>query len=329
MKTNFFVIVLLILGPLSINPIFGQKIVETAETWAMMRQDTTPKFDSITVGLSIGADFSTLSTINPRVGEGQGNTAWGGLITFFANFTKKKTIWDSRLTLQLSGLRTGDNSQPYIKTADNLQVNMLFGRKIRGNVYFAGMGDLRTQLLPTYGTGYFDSNKNEFPLSSNAFSPATIKLMPGILWRPNPEFKMLLSVISTKMTVVTNSNLADATDSLGNAIVGLYGNAAGETLTKQFGAELRGELMKKMFKDKVMVSSIVDLYANYLDKPENIAFEWYNSIDLMVFKNISINLKSDWFYDHNVLTQIGGDPMDLGRRMFIRNSVFLRYNLIF
>ncbi len=328
MKKSHVFIVLIILAPLSISTLFGQKILETTETWAALRQDTTPKFDSISVGLSIAADFSTLSVINPRVGEGQDNLAWGGLITFFANFTKKKTIWDSRLMLQVSGLRTGNNSQSFTKTADILQFNTLFGRKLIRNIYLAGMVDLRTQLLPTYGQGFFDSNNNEYPITSNAFSPATIKVMPGVLWRPNPNFKLLLSVISTKMTVVSDNNLAAAGDSIGSIAVGLYGNAIGQNLTKQFGAELRGELTKKVFKDRVIVSSIVDLYANYVDKPENIAFEWYNSIDLIVMKNLSINLKSDWFYDHNVLTQIGGNPNDLGRRMFIRNAAFLKYNLI-
>lgn len=329
MKKSYIFIALLILPPLSISTLFGQKIQETAATWASLRQDTTPQFDSLVVGLSFGADFSTLSNINPRVGEAQSNTAWGGLVTFFANFTRKKTIWDSRVTMQLSGLRTGDKSQPFVKTADVLQINTLFGRKLVRNIYLAGMADVRTQLTPTYGQGYFESHNNEFPPTSNAFAPATIKLLPGILWRPNADFKMLLSAISTKMIVVTNNDLAGEVDSTGTAVVGLYGNAVGQNLTSQFGAELRGELTKKMFNDRLIVSSIVDLYANYVDNPQNIAFEWYNSIDLMLIKNWSINLKSDWFYDHNVLTQIGGNPNDLGRRMFVRNAAFLKYNLIF
>ena len=54
-----------------------------------------------------------------------------------------------------------------------------------------------------------------------------------------------------------------------------------------------------------------------------------NSIDLMIIKNISINLKSDWFYDHNVLVKIGGDENNLGRRMSIRNAAFIKFNAVF
>ena len=324
-----FITLFFILYPLSNSPLLAQKILETAETWASLRQDTTKKEDSLSIGVSIGADFSTLSVLNPRVGEGKNNIAWGGLMTVFVNKTRKKTIWDNNLMMQLSGLRTGDKTEPYVKTADIFQFNTLFGRKIHKKFYLAGMLNVRTQLLPTYGTGYFDSNNNEFTPTADAFSPATIKVLPGILWRKNTHFKMLLSVISTKLIVVANNNLASQTDSLGNEIVGLFGNTPNQNITRQVGAELRGEFTKKMFKDKVLVCSIVDLYANYLDKPENIAFEWNTTIDFIIFKNISVNIKSDWYYDHNVLTQIGGNPNDLGRRMFIRNAAFIKYNLVF
>ncbi len=320
--------------PLSIFLFLGQinaqKIVETQGVFENIRADSTYGLE---VGIGAGVDFSTLSVINPRPNDGQNNLSFGGLLNFFANYTGKKIIWDNRFNIQLSAQRVGDRSQPFSKTNDVLQINTLLGRKIAKKLYIAGMADLRTQCFFTYGNGYLDSYNGKYPLTSEPFSPATLKILPGLLYRPNTHVKFLFSVLSTKANIVANDFLAAKTGDNTEG-VGLLGNPNSgdgnyQNTNYQFGAELRGELTKKFFNDKLIVSSIVDLYSNYLKKPENIAFEWYNSIDLVVFKNISINLKSDWFYDHNVLVEIGGNPNDLGRRMFIRSGAFIKYNAVF
>ncbi|MBL7816528.1 MAG: DUF3078 domain-containing protein [Saprospiraceae bacterium] len=332
MKTQRFTQWLMI--PLSILLIFGhvqaQRIAETQAIFDNIRSDSA---QGLEIGIGVGLDFSTLSLINPRPNEGQNTVGFGGLLNIFVNHTGKRWIWDNRLNLQLAAQRLGDRAQPFTKTADVLQFNSLLGRKLFKKIYLAGMVDLRTQCFFTYGNGYLDSYGGKYPLTSEPFSPATLKVLPGLLYRPNSHVKVLFSVISSKANIVANDLLAaqtgDNTEGVGllgnpNSGDGQYANA-----DVQLGAELRGEMTKKFFKDKIIVMSIVDLYSNYLKNPQNIAFEWYNSIDLVVFKNISINLKSDWFYDHNVLVKIGGDENHLGRRMFIRNGAFLKFNTLF
>lgn len=320
--------------PLSICLIFGQikaqRIAETQEVFNNIRADSTLGLE---VGVGVGLDFSSLSLINPRPNEGQNNVGFGGMMNLFVNYTGKKVIWDNRLNLQLSAQRVGDKSQPFTKTADLFQLNSLFGRKIVKKIYLAGMVDLRTQCFFTYGNGYLDSYGGKYPLTSEPFSPATLKVLPGLLYRPNSDVKVLFSVISSKANIVANDFLAAQTGDNTEG-VGLLGNpntgdGQFENTDVQLGAELRGEMTKKFFKDRLIFMSVVDLYSNYLKNPQNIAFEWYNSIDLVVFKNVSINLKSDWFYDHNVLVKIGGDENNLGRRMFIRNAAFLKFNALF
>ena len=326
--SNWFLI------PLSIFVFFGQikaqKIVETKEVFENIRADSTLGLE---VGVGVGLDFSSLSLINPRPNEGQSQVGFGGLLNIYANYTGKKVIFDNHFNFQLAAQRLGDASQPFIKTADILQINSLLGRKIVGKIYLAGMVDLRTQCFFTYGNGYLDSYGGKYPLTSEPFSPATLKLLPGLLYRPSSDMKVLFSVIASKANIVANDFLAaqkgDNTEGVGLLGNPNKGDGQFENADLQFGAELRGELTKKFFKGKVLVTSVVDLYSNYLKNPQNIAFEWYNSIDLMVFKNVSINLKSDWFYDHNVLVKIGGDENNIGRRMFIRNAAFLKFSTIF
>ncbi len=320
--------------PLSIVTLFSnflhaQKFEETNEMMSIIREDTAK---GLVTGIGLGLDFSMLSMINPRPNEGKNATNIGGLLNFYAYYTGKKTIFDTKFNMQIAAQRLGASTEPFVKTADVFQLNMIAGRKIRKHLYWAGMADMRSQFFFTYGDGYLNSNNGEFDVTSEPFSPVTLKLMPGMLYRPNADVKFLLSFISSKMVIVTSDYLAAKGDSTeGVGILGNTFNGTGDfkNINSQWGAELRGEITKKLFKDRVIVSSVVDLYSNYLKTPENVAFEWYNSVDLVVFKNLSINLKSDWFYDHNVLVNVGGDPNHLGRRMSIRNAAFLKFNAVF
>ena len=324
-----------LLIPLSIFLFFGkmtaQKIVETKEIFENVRADSVLGLE---INVGVGLDFSTLSFINPRPNDGQSTLSFGGLINFSANYTGKRVIFDNHLNLQVSAQRLGDASKPFAKTADVLQFNTLLGRRIgKSKIYLAAMADLRTQCLVTYGDGFLSNDSSKYQTSSEPLSPATLKLLPGLLYRPNSDLKILFSVISSKAVIVANNRLAAQTGDNTEG-VGLLGNPNDgdgkvENADVQLGAELRGEFTKKFFDDKLLVSSVVDLYSNYLHNPQNIAFEWYNSVDITLIKNVSINLKSDWFYDHNVLVKVGGDAAHLGRRMSIRSAVFIKFNAIF
>lgn len=329
MKTYLATLILAFLLPLSINTVSAQKIAEVGEVMNNIREDSTL---GLVVGVSLGMDFSMMSMINPHPNEGQNTTNVGGLLSIFCNNTGKKSIFDNKLNIQLAAQRTGATNMPFVKTADAFQINSIYGRKIKGKLYLAAMADVRTQCTFTYGNGYLNSNNGEFAMTSEPFSPATIKLMPGLLYRPNSDVKFLFSVISSKLVVVANDNLAakgDSTEGIGVLGNPYKDNGDFQNVNAQWGAELRGEITKKLFKDRLIVSTVVDLYSNYLKNPENIAFEWYNSIDFVLFKNLSVNLKSDWFYDHNVLVNVGGNPNHLGRRMSIRNAAFLKFNALF
>ena len=333
MKTYLIIGIITIMIPLSCfvprNDMFAQKITEVSDVMNNIREDSTL---GLVTGVSIGLDFSTLSMINPRPNDGQNTTNIGGLVSIFCNNTGKQSIFDNKFNFQLSAQRTGSTGQPFVKTADIFQATSLYGRKLKGKLYLSAMADLRTQFFFTYGNGFLSSNHGEYDVSSEPFSPATLKLMPGLLYRPNSDVKFLFSVISSKLVIVANDYLAAKGDStVGVGVLGNPNNGNGnfKNVDAQWGAELRGEITKKLFKERVIVSSVIDLYSNYLKNPENVAFEWYNSIDFVIFKNLSVNLKSDWFYDHNILVNVGGDPNHLGRRMSIRNAAFLKFNTLF
>jgi Protein of unknown function (DUF3078) len=326
-KNCKYIGILVFLAPLSIQ---AQKL--EAPTF---QTDSLP--DTLranwTGGGGLGLDGTAITLINPRVGEGEGRVNAGILLNFWLNFQSKRLLWNNRGSVQLALTREG--TEDWTKATDAFMWNTQVGFRVFAKWYAAAMADVQTQLLKTYDSKYIQSQTIDLKprsLTSRFFAPATVRIAPGLLWKPKPYFSLLVSAVSNKNIIVADKTLAMQGDStLGESLLGNEWSSAADfsSISSQFGAEIRADLNLKFADDKVTLMSSLDLYSNYLKKPENIATEWLTSVDIALFNNFSVNFRSDWFYDHNVLVQIGGNLDDLGRRVFIRNTFFLKYNKTF
>jgi hypothetical protein len=279
----------------------------------------------------LGLDLAAILLIHPRVGEGESKINAGGLFNFTLNYQHKNLLWNNRGSLQLS--LSQEEHDDWSKSADAIQLNSQIGIRLKGKWYAAFMADVQTQLLSTYDNKYItQSDTVPRKLSSKFFAPATIKLAPGILYKPNDHFNLLLSAVSTKSLIIADNGLASQGDvGLGTGNLGNQWNSPTDyqTITTQVGAELRAQYQNKFEGDKVIVSSVLDLYSNYLDHPENVAIEWFSTLDIVLFKSFSVSIKSDWYYDHNVPVHISTLSTALGRSVSVRNGFYLKYNVIF
>jgi hypothetical protein len=273
----------------------------------------------------VGLDAAAITLINPRVNDGGSRINLGGIFNFNLNYQGKRILWSNRGNLQIS--TTQEEGNDWTKATDALMWNSQLGFRVWKKWYAAAMVDVQTQLLKTYDGAYISQNEKPRMLVSRFFAPANLKIAPGLLWKPKPSFSLMLSAISNKNVIVANPTLAALVDTSEGQP--LFGNILGKEWTSKFGAEVRADLNLKFADDKLLLNSVLDLYSNYLQKPENIAVEWLTSLDILVTKNFSVNLRSDWFYDHSVLVKIGGFDDDLGRRISIRNTIFLKYTAVF
>jgi hypothetical protein len=325
---------LIVCSIVAIGTVQAQKVLEATETIKEMKSDSADGWHKIG---GIGLDFSTLSLINPRSGSGDNRFGFGGLLNYNANLKQGKIIWDNKFNLQASVVKVG--SDPYTKANDVLQVTSQFGYAIASKWYVAALGDLQTQFLPTYGKNFLTSNPNGtvLPVSSGFFAPAIVRFAPGVIYKPNNNFKVLFSPVALKAVIVNDDDVARA-GTWGNEVIK---NAAGvvtsfKNTDLQLGAEVRADYSKKFFNDRLIYAGTLDLYSNYLRNPENIAVEFYNSFDLVLFKNISLNFKSDWFYDNNIAVTKTRDVPGLSQPQsyqsvgwFGRNALFIKYNRLF
>jgi Protein of unknown function (DUF3078) len=305
----------------------AQKVIDAKDNVKELAPPKEAKQGWTKIG-GLGADFSWLNLINPRSGSGDNRVGFGGLLNYSANLVKDKLIWDNRFGLQLALVQVGKTA--LTKANDVLQFTSQAGYKVANSKwYMAGLFDMQTQFLPTYGKNFLKANpKGEtktYDLTGSLFSPATIRFAPGVIYKATPNLTILYSPVALKAVIVSNDKLAKT----GNFFP-LDADKPNKKVDFQVGSELRFDYVNKFFDGRVAYTGTLDLYSNYLRDPQNIDIEFYNSLDFFIVKNFSINFKSDWFYDHDILVFKDNDvEKPTHRNVFIRNALLLKYSQAF
>lgn len=302
--------------------VLAQKIETPAFNSDAPRRDSIARHWRFNGG--IGLDASIISLLNPRVGEGKGRLSAGLMLNATIQYEGRKYLWNNRAMLQFSAFKESEDA--WTKAADALLWNSQIGRRLANKWFVALMVDIQTQTFPTYDGRFLSAQTVSSRQSARFFAPATLKLAPGLLWKPNRHFNLLLSAVSNKNVIVNDPALAAQQTESGATI---FGNAPGELWTSKLGAELRADLNIQFARNKGAFQSILDLYSNYLKTPENISVEWLSSVDILLSKYLALSLRSDWYYDDAVLVKVGGRNDHLGKRVSVRNALFVKYNQVF
>jgi Protein of unknown function (DUF3078) len=303
--------------------ISAQKILDAKDAVKEMDKAKDAKEGWTKVG-GIGLNLNLLNLINPRVGAGNNQIGLGGVLNYSANLVRDKILWDNKFLVQLATIKA--STDPWTKATDVLQGTTQWGYKVAPKWYVAGLGDLQTQLLSTYGTNYLKAQTiggKLTTLTGKLFAPAILKLAPGVIFKPSDNLKFLFSPFAYKGVFVANDDIAKQ-----GTFIPIINNLYKKS-DHQIGAELRMDYAVKLLEGKVAYVTTVDLYSNYLRTPQNMDFEWYNSLDFAVAKGISVNFRTDWFYDHDIQVFKGGDVNAKGRAMFFRNALLLKYSTQF
>ena len=140
-----------------------------------------------------------------------------------------------------------------------------------------------------------DSNKISALLSPGYFHGAF-----GLDFKHSNVFAAYLAPLTTKITIVNNQPLAD---------IGAFGVDKGENVRVEFGSYVRLAVKKHIMKN-IELHSKLDLFSNFLDRPQNIDVNWETLISMKVNRFVSATITTHLMYDDDVL--IGVDTNDDG-----------------
>lgn len=244
----------------------------------------------------VSLNFNQVSLINWAAG-GLNSVAGSAFCNLYANYRKGKSSWDNNLDLGYGIIKQG--TDPFIKSDDKIDFTSKYGQEAFNNpkFFYTGLLNFKSQFAP----GYSDPPANLLRIS-DFLAPAYVLAAIGIDYKQSDNLSIFVSPITGKMTIVNDDTLADA---------GAYGvdaavyNDAG-VKTKD-GAKTRVELggyLKMQYKREIVknvdFNTRLELFSNYIDKPENIDVFWETVFTMKVNKYLNANMGFTMIYDDDI-----------------------------
>lgn len=236
-----------------------------------------------------GITLSQVSLSNWAAG-GEGSLAFDAMLNYDAVYTNRRHLWQNRLEFAYGLSNT--ESRGTRKTNDKIYLNSMYGYRLSKSWYLSALGTFNTQ----FAKGY-DYNTSPGTYMSRFMAPGYLGLGLGFTWKPNTWFSAYLSPASWRGTFVLDDKLFEDAD--GNMVRSPYGVSPGKHILNEFGANVRLELNKDIMPNLHLYSRL-DLYSNYLHKPQNVDVRWYVLVTAKINKWISANLSLDMLYDDDI-----------------------------
>lgn len=258
--------------------------------------DSIPKYWKLQS--TFGLNGTQSSFVNWSAG-GRNNITLMGYIEAGAIYEKNNWKWNSNIGLALGGLQyIGKDSDDRLqKTDDKIDIATSIGHRLKESWYIALNGGFRTQFLDGFNF------PNDSVRVSTFMAPGYTSLSLGIDFSPSKDLTVFLSPISSKMTFVRDQTLADA--GAFGVEGATYDVSTGEVLTrgKMFRSEL-GAYFKFMYNatlaKNIEMKSKLELFSNYLDKPQNIDVNAEILFNFKVNSWFSASLNWNLIYDDDI-----------------------------
>jgi len=233
---------------------------------------------------------------------GQNSLALNGLVNLGANYRMGKSAWDNALIIGYGKMVQKGNDLGWMKTDDRIDFQSKYGREATEKWFYSGLMSFKTQM--DNGYNYPDTDNK----ISGLLSPAYLLFSLGMDYKPNPNFSVFLSPLTSKNTIVMDDVLSMA---------GAFGVEPGKNFRPELGAYANIAYKKDEIVKNVNFMTKLDLFTNYLKNPQNIDISWEALLVLKVNEFISATVNTHLLYDDDILIKIDegseGAPV-LGKR---------------
>ena len=234
---------------------------------------------------------------------GQSNMTLIGNLNVFANRKTQLSTWENSLDLAYGFIKNNfifDPESPIVKAEDRIDLNSKYGRKAwNDKVFYSGLVNFRSQF------DFGRQNPFDDVYISRFMAPGYLIFAAGLDYKPNDALSFFFSPASGKVTMVFDDSLA-STGAFGvNQFVDPedpnsgFRNGNSENVRVEIGATFRAKY-KKDIVENVALESNLELFSNFIDRPQNIDVRWNNAVIAKINKFITVNLFTDLIYDHDI-----------------------------
>lgn len=219
-----------------------------------------------------------------------------GKYTMTANYKKGRHEWNNWLDLAL-GYNLFLDVAP-MKTDDKIEYITNYRYQLAKSWYFTVLGKFATQ----FAKGY-DYSVDSTVYISKFMAPAYTDIGPGITYAPVDWFSVYFSPVTPAWIIVGDQRLADeGAFGLDPAVYDTAGVLVSHAkkVKSMFGAKMMIVLKKEVAKN-ITVGTKLELFSDYLDKPQNIDVNWQVLIGLKVNEWLNIDLQTTLLYDDDIM----------------------------
>ena len=250
----------------------------------------------------LSLNFNQINFTNWAAG-GDNSVSGVSLFNYEANYLNGKNSLKNKIIL---GYGLQHISEKYQKTEDKIDLSSMFGHAIHKHWDISMLAFLKTQFADGFDSG------NDSVSVSGFMAPGYLGIGPGFNYKPTDYFSVFMSPATAQWVIVNNQRLADE---------GAFGVKPaeyvqdtvmikkGENVKFQFGAAIKMHFKKDIAKN-VNLETTLELFSDYLYKPENIIISWNVLIDMSINSWLSAKLTTELIYDDNItINDKDGNPL--------------------
>jgi hypothetical protein len=229
-------------------------------------------------------NFSQISLSNWAAG-GTESFSFNSYLNLFARYKSPDggVTWENTLDLGFGKIKQSD--KPTVKSDDKIDFSTKYGRRASENWFYSSLFNFRTQMAPGF-------KKPEDPKISDFLAPAFISLSLGMDHKFDENLNFYLSPLAGKITLVYDEELTSN-----------YGVEDGENVKYEFGGFVRVQFRATLM-ENITVTSRLELFSNYADKPQNFDVNSDTRINMQVNRYISANLLLQMMYDESTRVNV-------------------------
>ena len=258
-------------------------ILAIAVSVSLFAEEPTTEPSPWTMAGSAGITGSQMTLTNWAAG-GDPSVAADFQFNYSVDYKKGSSLWQNRLELAYGLNRTESNGMR--KTNDKIYLSSSYGQKVYDNLYVSALLKFNTQFANGYDYAV-SLPEGGYKQTSGFMAPAYFSGGLGVEWNPKAWLSVNASPATWKATVVTEEAL--------QPIYGLDGTST----RHEFGGNVKIEAKGTIWGDLSGYTRL-NLFSNFLDKPQNVDVDWTVRFDLKINKWLSANANFHMIYDDNI-----------------------------
>jgi hypothetical protein len=197
----------------------------------------------------INATFGQSSLTNWAAGGDKQTVSANFLFNAAANYLTDRYFWDNSLVMEYGVINSQSSGSQ--KASDRLNLNSVAGRNVSRHWSIAALVNFKTQ----FTKGYNYPDREHF--ISTLMAPAYFDVAMGVSYKPHASFKLYLSPLAERVTIVMNDSLSS---------IGAFGVPVGKKSYFETGAYLMANLNHTFGENFSIISSL------YMFTPYNSSF---------------------------------------------------------